>query len=830
MKISYRWLQDFLPITESPAALGARLTSSGLEVEGIEEHDAIPGGLKNVVIGKVLSAVQHPNADRLRVCLVDTGDESPRQIVCGASNVAEGQKVIVALPGAKLFPTAGGEIEIKKSKIRGEESAGMICAEDELGLGESHEGIMVLDTDLPIGTPAGQYFNLESDSIFEIGLTANRGDAASHIGTARDVSALLNRPFRQAGAGEAMRFLPNELLLDKTPKPQPTGAPSFKIEIDRETCLTYTGILIEGIKIAPSPDWLKRRLTSVGLSSINAVVDVTNFFLMHVGQPMHAFDAAKLTGNTIRVGMAPAGQKLTLLDKREITLNGSELAILDDSGPIALAGVMGGMSTAVSDGTTSIFLESACFNPANVRKTAAMHTISTDASFRFARGTDPNQPLPSLLEAAWLITALCGGHISGGICTEEGSFHYQGQSIYLPFDKLNTLVGEVLPEETVTTILERLGFSVKPETQYGHSGFAEGLHVKVPSHRMHDVEGPADLGEEVIRVYGIDNIKMPASLSVRFFDAAPGWQPFELEKRVGSFLSSKGFSEIVTNSLTQPGHQLKTEGEEAVRMLNPLSEEHSEMRLSAIPSGLAAIAWNANRRQRGCSFFEIARTYHHDAEAKFDLPYREREHLMLYYWGLAQEESWQGKAEPVAFHHLYSGLKSLLELLGIDAAPAETPLPEGYSYGITLMARNKAIGFAGMVSPALAKRFDVKGPVFAADLDWALLVQMSKPKRRKMAEPPRFPEVRRDLSLVLDKKISYAQIEQLALKTEKKLLRRLNLFDVFEGPSLGAGKKAYAVSFHLLDEAATLTDTQIDRTMQQLEDALVKGLGAVVRR
>ncbi len=706
----------------------------------------------------------------------------------------------------------------------------MICAEDELGLGTSHEGIMVLDTDLPTGTKAGRYFNLESDSIFEIGLTANRGDAASHIGTARDVSALLNRPFRQGGAAEAMRFLPNELLLNKTPKPQPSGAPSLKIQIDKETCLTYTGIRIDGVKVQPSPDWLKRRLTSVGLSSINAVVDVTNFFLMHMGQPMHAFDAAKLTGNTIRVGMGLKDEKLTLLDKREITLTGQELCILDDSGPIALAGVMGGMSTSVSDQTTSIFLESACFNPAHVRKTAGLHTISTDASFRFARGTDPQQPLPSLLEAAWLITVLCGGHITGGICQEDGGFAYQGQTIYLPFDKLNTLIGQTLPEETVQTILERLGFGVKPEDQYGHQGFAEGLHVSVPSHRMHDVEGPADLGEEVVRVYGIDNIQMPDSLAVRYFDSTPGWEPFNLEKRIGAFLSARGFSEIVTNSLTQPSIQLKSLGEEAVRMLNPLSEEHSEMRLSAIPSGLTAIAWNANRRQKGTALYELARTYHHNPEGPEALPYKEREHLMLYLWGQEAEESWMGKPQPAAFHNLYSSIQNLLEILGIEATPAEAETPEGFAYGMQLSARNKALGFAGMLSPALCKKFDVKGAVFAADLDWAFLVKLAQPKRSKKLEPPRFPEVRRDLSLVLDKGVRYHQIEQLARKTEKKLLRRINLFDVFEGASLGEGKKAYAVSFHLLDDAATLTDHQIDRTMQQLEDALVKGLGAVVRR
>jgi len=804
MQISYAWLQDFVSMSKSPEEIAAALTGAGLEVEAIEQKVAVEGGLALVVVGEVLSVVPHPGADRLRLCHVLVGGPEPVQIVCGASNVAAGQRVPVALPGAVLYPTGAAEpLKIKVGKIRGEVSAGMICAEDELGIGSSHEGILVLETDLPPGTPAAQALGLASDYVFEIGLTPNRGDAASHLGVARDLAALLNTTLCK----------PVEAL------PAGLGASELTVIIQQlGDAPHYNALLVTGVTVGPAPAWLQKRLAAIGVASINAVVDITNYCSHHLGQPMHAFDADKLEGNTLTVRRAGTASQLALLDKRTVTLHADDLVIADDSGPITLAGAMGGSATAVTDATTRIVLEVACFNPVAVRTTAARHGIKTDASFRFERGVDPSLATMALPLAARLLTELAGGAITQAPAVAEGNA-IPARSFAINTDKLLGLIGQQIEKSLVEQILTSLGFGLQ-ET-------AEGYLITVPAHRLYDVEGLADIAEEVLRIYGLNNLALPASVGVRFFDAAPGWDYYDKQALAAQLLAADGYIELVTNSLAPADPQATSllAGWQPVPLLNPLSEELAQMRTCPLPATLQAIAYNANRRQKALKTFEFGRVYGQLPNGtRAEQPY-----VCLAVWG-QPDVAWQCKPEPYSYYTLAATVQKLAERLGIPLTYTPAQHPTQFATCTALYAGKKEIALLGEVSSPLTRGAGIKGPVFAAVLWWPAWVQLASKAIFKAAEPPRFPEVRRDLSLVVNEDISYADLHALAFTAERKLLKQVHLFDIFAGPTLGVGKKAYALAFTLAANDATLTDAQIDAAMERLENTFTQKAGAVVRR
>jgi phenylalanyl-tRNA synthetase beta chain len=807
MRISLSWLADFLPqitsVSYTPQILADALTSGGLEVEGIEEQVAIPGGLENVVVGHVLEVTAHPGADRLRICRVNTGGSEPVQIVCGAANVAQGQKVIVALPGSTLYPTGNTEpLKIKTGKIRGEVSAGMICAEDELGIGTSHEGILVLDAVWEPGVPAAKALGLEADHILEIGLTPNRGDAASHLGVARDLAALLQ-----------VELTNSKDLLSKDLSPSPLFA-----HIDHAPDAPhYHALLLEGVTVAPSPDWLQKRLNTLGIAAINNVVDITNYLCHYMGQPMHVFDADKVAGKVLTVRRAGMATTLALLDKRTVTLHPEDLVIADASGPIALAGAMGGIATSVTDVTQNVILEVACFHPVAVRKTAARHGLKTDSSFRFERGVDPALGMVALAKAVSLLQDHASAKVVTAPAVAQGKFP-EAKTISIDFKKLTNLIGQPLEETLVKDILRRLGFGVSEDTT--------NFLVTVPSHRLYDVEGMADIAEEVIRIYGLNNLALPANIGVRFFDHAPGWKTFDKQAEVGRQLAAEGYVELVTNSLTGSSSVGGfIDDNESVEMLNPLSEELSRMRQSPLPATLQAIAYNANRRQKAIKTFEFGRIYQKNPDGSFG----EQSYLCIAVWG-QQEPTWQGKSEGYSFYDVSATVHKLLSRLGIKAVYKEASYPSQFSDSTSLYVGKKEVVVMGQVQTALTKEADVKGPVYAAVLWWDTLLKFTASPAFKAVEPPKFPEVRRDLSLVVNASVTYAEMQTMAMEAEKKLLKDVQLFDIFSGESLGEGKKAYALAFTLSAQDATLTEAQIDAAMQRLEKSFVEKLGASVRR
>ncbi len=799
MRISLAWLADFIDLSGyTPQQIADALTGAGLEVEALEEAAAVPGGLQGVVVGHVLDVWPHPGADRLRLTRVDVGQAEPVQIVCGAANVAANQKVPVALPGAVLHPTGAEEpLKIKAGKIRGEVSAGMICAEDELGIGTGHEGILVLDAAASVGQPVAAALGLESDQILEIGLTPNRGDAASHLGVARDLAALLERNLCLPEAALPAGLAPSALAVSIA---DPADAPH------------YHTIVLEGVSVGPSPAWLQKRLGAIGVASLNNVVDVTNYLCHHLGQPMHAFDAEKLQGG-LQVRRAGQATALTLLDKRSIALHPDDLVIADARGPVALAGAIGGLDSAVSEQTTRIVLEVACFNPVAVRKTAARHAVKTDASFRFERGVDPSVGPKALALAVALLQDVAGAQVQTAPAVAQGQ-PLPERHIEINHDRLQRLIGQAMDATYVQGVLHRLGFGLYPTL--------EGYEVEVPPHRLYDVEGLADVAEEVIRLYGLNNLALPASIQVRTFDAAPGWASLDAQADIGALLAADGFVEIVTNSLGPAGGDAA-----AVRLLNPLSEELSQMRTSPLPALLEALAYNANRRAKALKLFEFGRTYHKAPEGG----YGERAYLSLAVWG-QPEATWQeAKPAPLGLPELSAAVARILGRLG--AKPSQTTpvaLPAGLAEASALMVGKRELGYLGLASPAAHKAADLKGQAYVAIFWWDELLRARGKAVFKAAEPPKFPEVRRDLSLVVDEAVTFAQLRQAAQEAERKLLRDVQLFDIFTGPGLGVGKKAYALAFTLADPEATLTDTQIDSAMQRLEKRFADALGAVVRR
>jgi phenylalanyl-tRNA synthetase beta chain len=807
MKISYNWLKQYIDIIQSPAEVAALLTNGGLEVEGVEEWESMKGSLRGVVIGEVMECEKHPNADRLHVCKVDIGNGDVKQIVCGAPNVAKGQKVVVATVGAVLHPSSGESFEIKKSKIRGEESNGMICAEDEIGLGHSHAGVIVLPDSAVAGMNASEFYNIETDFVLEIGLTPNRSDAASHIGVARDLKAILSleKP-HQLNKPDVNAFKAGE---KNTP---------VQVEVkDTEACRRYSGIYIEKLSVKTSPSWLQNRLKAVGLRPVNTVVDVTNYVMLETGQPMHAFDAAAIKGNRIIVQQLPSGSTFKTLDGVERKLNGTELMICDEKEGMCIAGVFGGVDSGVTETTTAVFLESAYFNPVSVRKTARLHGLHTDSSFRFERGTDPEGTVYALKRAALLLSDIAGGTVTSSI-VDIYPEKIQPFDVALTYDYLFTLTGAEIPKETVRNILQSLEIKIVSED-------ADGLQLSVPAFKT-DVTRPADVVEEIIRVYGYNAIPMPdkISMSMPAFEKKDATEYIE---RISGFLAASGFREIMNNSLTSEKYAEWNGDQDTVMLLNPLSSDLSMMRRSMLYSGLETIIYNMNRKQEQLLLFESGRTYR-----KKEKGYKENNRIALWLAGHRLEEHWQKLDREHNIFFLKGIITSLFSTVGIDIRKLHMQELKDLNYdtAFSFLINGKELAVIGKVSRAALKKFDISSNVFYGDIDFDLLLKNVSVKDFEAKEPSRFPEVRRDLSMVLDRSVTYADVEQAAYKTESKLLRHINLFDVFEGEKLGDNKKSYALSFVLANEEATLQDKQIDQVMDKLMKTFEQQLGAVIRK
>ncbi|MCS6794625.1 MAG: phenylalanine--tRNA ligase subunit beta [Raineya sp.] len=813
MKISYNWLRTFIELTESPEEIAQILTQAGLEVENIEKVTLCKGkklnnALEGLVIGEVLTCEKHPNADKLSKTTVDIGT-AVLPIVCGASNVAKGQKVVVATVGTTLFPTQGEPFTIKKAKIRGEESAGMICAEDEIGLGNSHEGIMVLDTTLPNGTPASEFFSIETDYIFEIGLTPNRIDAASHLGVARDLKVLLQKELCKPSLTEFT---------------EGKGKPIEVSVEDTFACPRYAGICIEDVKIAPSPTWLQNRLKAIGLNPINNVVDITNYVLHHLGQPLHAFDADCIAGNKIIVKKLPENTPFVTLDGIERKLSAQDLVICDTEKPLALAGVFGGLSSGVTEKTTKIFLESAYFHPDTIRKTAQRHALKTDSSFRFERGTDPNMPVYALKFATTLILQIAGGKVASEVIDiypqPIKNFEFE-----VRYKNLDRLIGKSLERSLIKNILQGLEIEVFNENEQGFS-------VSVPPYRI-DVQREADIVEEILRVYGFNNIEFNENLSTSFLASFPKTDKHRLQRKINELLVANAFCEIITNSLTKPEYaqMLKNIDEsQNVVILNKLSEELEVLRQSLIFSGLEVLIYNLNRKQKDLKIFEFGKIYRKkSSQGNVSEKYHEETKLALWVMGNWHAENWQHSPAPkTTFHHVYNIVDKILQALKVRSYTKQNADERVFAYGLALEQNGKIFAQIGELQPYILKAVDLKGNVFYAELDWDWLIAQYNDDFT-YTEIPKFPEVRRDLSLVLDKSVSYQEVERKAFELEKKLLKQVNIFSVYEGEQLGEGKKSYAISFILQDETQTLTDAQIDKTMQKLMEGFKKDLGAIIR-
>lgn len=808
MKISYNWLKQFLKTDWTPEQTSELLTDLGLEVEGIETYQSVKGGLEGVVVGEVLTCIKHPNADKLNITTVDIGLNGPVQIVCGAPNVAAGQKVPVATIGTTLYSEEGEAWTIKKGKIRGEESFGMICAEDELGLGKSHDGILVLDENLKVGTPAADIFDIENDQVFEIGLTPNRADAMSHYGTARDLKA-----------GLIQKDINLELI---TPSVSAFHVENrtLKMDIDvqdKELAPRYCGITLSGIKVEESPAWLQHRLKAIGLSPINNIVDATNYVLHELGQPLHAFDAAKITGNKVEVKTLAAGTKFTTLDGVERELHEDDLMICDAEKPMCIAGVFGGLNSGVSEHTTSIFLESAYFNPVSVRKTAKRHALNTDASFRFERGIDPNITGYALKRAALLIQELAGGEITSDIIDFYPK-KIQDFEVRLSFENAEKLIGEEIPKETIKRILSSLDIKVNNVTE-------TGLGLTVPAYR-NDVQREADIIEEILRVYGYNNVKTTEKLNASI-STTSRFEDYKIQNIVGNQLAAQGFFEILSNSLTTPKYAALSEQlkeEHNITMLNPLSNDLSVMRQSLLFSGLEAVSFNINRKRGDLKLFEFGKTYHGFQDKR-----EEFKHLAIFSTGNQSQDNWISANQKSDFFFMKGSIISILERLGISRfseAPTKNDLiSEGISLGL---GKTTLVDF-GLVKKQVLKHFDISQDVLFADFNWDAILDVVKRNKITFKAITKYPEVKRDFALLLDDNVTFDSIYKLAKQSEKQLLKSVNLFDVYQGKNLPSGKKSYAVSFTLQDENKTLTDKQIDKIMNKLQSSFERQLGAELR-
>ena len=807
MKISNNWLKTLINSDISAEETAEKLTASGLEVEGTEISESIKGGLKGLVVGHIVECGKHPDADRLSLTKVDVGTGELLSIVCGAPNVGLNQKVIVATVGTKLYPSEGEPFEIKKSKIRGAVSEGMICAEDEIGLGKSHAGIMILPESTIIGTPASEYFKLENDTIFEIGLTPNRSDAASHLGVARDLAAILNSHNNTHTYETDIKGL-HELG-------EATGINVVDIEVQSaEACPRFSGLVISGIQVKESPDWLKNRLQSIGARPINNIVDITNFVLHELGQPLHAFDLDKIKGKKIIVRTAGEGEKFKTLDDTERILKSNDLVICNESEPMSIAGVFGGLESGVTEKTTSIFLESAYFNPDYIRRTAKHHGLKTDASFRFERGTDPDMTVIALIRAANLIFEIAGGNLSMEIkdLYPEKLLPYR---VGFSYSNCTELIGKEIDRTIIKTIILNLGISIENEG-------SDGLLLLVPRYKT-DVTREADVIEEVMRIYGYNNVEVSKSISYTAHNEPKNFD-VALDNRAGSLLEGFGFNEIMSLSLTKETYY--AEGSGTVKVVNPLSADLNVLRADMIYSGLEAIAYNINRKSADLKFFEIGKTY--QQPSKEEAKYKEQKHLTLFVTGNLFNENPYGLKHKADFSFLKSALTNLLEKCGIKNFKSAESTYANFDLGMTYLLNNKALVELGSVSKSLLKKFGISQPVYYADINWELLVKEFSKQKIEFEEISKFPSVRRDLALLIDKSVNYKQVEELAFSTERKLLKEVNLFDIYEDEKLG-NKKSYAVSFTLLNSEATLTDKQIDGVMDKLIANYKEKLGAELR-
>jgi phenylalanyl-tRNA synthetase beta chain len=804
MKISYKWLCSYLPWQPEPEELSRILTSIGLEVEELERYEEVRGGMAGLVIGEVLEASPHPNADKLKLTRVNVGEGEPLKIVCGAPNVAARQKVVVAPVGSVLYPLQGGEVKMKLARIRGEESQGMILAPDELGWEDSHAGILVLDPAAVPGTAASDYFHPYEDYVYEIGLTPNRMDAMSHLGVARDVCAWKSN---EKGARIHPLVPPAATLGAKG------GGRTFTVELDNTAdCPRYSGVSVTGIRVAASPLWLRQRLKAVGVRPINNIVDITNFILQECGQPLHAFDASRISGDRIIVKNLPDGTAFTTLDGKQRRLDATDLVICDAKGPMCLAGIFGGLGSGVTDATTEIFLESACFGAAAVRRSSFRHDLRTEAALRFEKGVDISGTIYALQRAVSLMEELAGAHGSSDIVDVYPEPRPR-TFVHFRYDYLDRLSGKAYEPARVRAILESLGFDLREE--------AGGFGAEVPYSKP-DIALPADLAEEVMRIDGYDNVPIPTH--VRFVPAQSlRPDPGDLREKVASYLTAAGFYEIFTNSIT--GSNYYGEDQPLITLRNNLSSELDVLRPSLLETGLEAVAYNLNRRQGDLLFFEYGKSY----LPLEDHAYSEREWLALYLTGNKAPESWLTRPAPVDIHFLKGHLDNIFSLAG---APAPDWVPSGekdLSQAQRLRGGDGVAGRLGLVSRSRLQPFGIRQPVWYAELDWASLVKESS-AAVTYREVPRFPSVRRDLALILDKQIPFADIERVSRSLKLNTLQSVNLFDVYEGKQMAANKKSYAVSFIFLHPERTLTDKEIDKVMGKLVAALEKELGAAIRK
>ena len=808
MKISYNWLKQFIKIDWTAEKTSELLTDLGLEVEGLESFQSVKGGLKGIVVGHVLTCEQHSNADRLRITTIDVGAEDPLAIVCGAPNVAVGQKVAVATIGTTLYTSEGEDWTIKKGKIRGEESHGMLCAEDELGLGASHEGIMVLEDSLKIGSPLAKYYDIEDDLVFDIGLTPNRADAMSHYGTARDLMAGLS----QHGI--------NAKIISPSVSAFHVDDRSLKVDINVEDKLKaprYCGLTISNIVVKDSPLWLQNRLKAIGLNPINNIVDATNYVLHDLGQPLHAFDADRISGKKIIEKTVKAGTKFVTLDGVERTLHKEDLMICDAEKPLCIAGVFGGENSGVSKETNSIFLESAYFNPVSVRKTAKRHALNTDASFRFERGIDPNITKYALKRAALLIIEIAGGKITSDLIDEYPN-KIEDAQVFLTFEKTNQLIGEELPKETIKSILSALEIKVNNVTE-------SGLGLTIPAYR-NDVQREVDVIEEILRVYGYNNIGITNKLNASISNTSK-FESYKVENIIANQLVGHGFYEILNNSLTSDKYTAFSEQLEQaheVKILNPLSTDLSVMRQSLIFSGLESIAFNINRQQSDLKLFEFGKTYHN-----FEANKEEFNHLSIFVTGNKTEKRWNTKETAVDYFYLKGLVTSIIERLGIQKLKSSPLTNDVFSEGQQLSVGKHSLVEFGSLKTSTLKSFGISQSVFCADFNWDNLLKVINQQTIKFKDISKYLEVKRDFSLLINEDVTFESIFKLAKQTENNFLKDINLFDVYTGDKLAEGKKSYAVSFTLQDKNKTLTDVQIDKIMSKIQKRFESELNAELR-
>jgi len=799
MKISYNWLKEFIQTDKTPQEISVILTGTGLEVESLEKVQAVPGGLEGLVIGYVKERTQHPNADRLSITKVDVGSGTDLQIVCGAANVAAGQKVVVATVGTTVHPSSGEPFAINKSKIRGEVSEGMICAEDEIGLGASHEGIMVLPEDAVVGTPAKEYFNLNDDYMYEIGLTPNRADATSHLGTARDIAAFLKTTIVKPDVS-AFKVDDNSRVID--------------VVVENEQASPrYAGLTISGIEVKESPQWLKERLAVIGVRAINNIVDVTNYVLHELGQPLHAFDADAITGNKVIVKNVAEGTIFKTLDGVERKLSADDLMICNAGEPMCIAGVFGGIDSGVSENTNSIFLESAYFNSVSVRKTAKRHGLKTDASFRFERGTDPNMPVFALKRAALLIKEVAGGSISSAIVDLYPN-QVQSVQVELPYANVDRLIGQQIAHEEIKAIVTGLEMQIVSET-------AEGITLTIPPYRV-DVTRDVDVIEDILRIYGYNNIHIPTQIRASL-NTSQRPDKDTVQNLLSDLLTANGFNEILSNSLTKSAYSADLDS--AVKILNPLSSDLDIMRQTMLFSGLEAIAYNQNRQAADLKFYEFGKVY----SVKED-KYIESQRFSVFITGDASPAQWNQKAQASTFYNIKALVDGILKKLNVNDAILTDSDTTDLAYGLNYTRNNKALITVGRVAASVLKKAGVDKEVFYADINFDQLMGIAKKNKIVYHEISKFPAVKRDLSMLVDKAVTFDQLKRVAQRTEKKLLQQVDIFDVYEGDKLPAGKKSYALSFILQDAEKTLTDKAIDSVMQKIMYNLEKEAGAEIRK